>query len=62
MHPEVDILFNSVIEAVRFPIVCKENQRHRLSKVVKLQSTGTNCIHNGSIVNDSCGDFEGSGT
>ena len=53
MKSALQICFNLVKEAVRFPRLMPEWNGDRLSKVVQLQSTAANGIHDGSIV-DHC--------
>ena len=65
MEPSGEILADLVIKTIGLPslrpkwyrnlvkrelVLCQKKPTNRLAKVVKLQSTATNSVHNGSIV------------
>ena len=53
MKSALQICFNLVKEAVRFPRFIPEWNGDCLSKVVQLQSTAANSVHDGGIVDHS---------
>ena len=53
MKSMLQISFNLVEEAVRFPCPIPEWNGDCLPKVVELESTASNGIHDGGIVDDS---------
>lgn len=52
MHAQLEILFQSIVPATRFPHVCVKHQTQRLSEIVQLQSSRSQGCHDGGIVND----------
>jgi len=53
VHPEPNILFDSVVKAVRLPRLCEENKRDCLAKVIQLESTRSHSVHDRRVVNDA---------
>lgn len=62
MHTQICILLHTIVEAVWSPGICEEDERDRLPKVVELQATCTDSIHDGGIVDDPSGYVEVTGS
>ena len=52
MHASRCVSDNLIIEAVRTPCVGEEHNAHRPSKVIQLQTTAANSIHNRRVVHN----------
>lgn len=62
MKSKISIFLDSVVEAVWSPSVCEEHDGNGLAKIIQLQTTRTNSVHNRSIVNDLDRNVKFSGT
>ena len=62
MKSTLQVSFNLIKEAVRFPRLVPEWNGDCLSKVVQLQSTAAYGVHDGCIVDDSVLDTQLNGT
>lgn len=47
---KIYVLLDAIVEAVGLPCFCEEHKRDSLAKVVELETTGADRIHNGCIV------------
>lgn len=50
MQAKTFVFLDTIIKAIRSPSVGKEDNRNRLSEIVKLQTTSAYCIHDRRIV------------
>ena len=57
MEAKINVFLYAIIEAVGLPCFCEEDERDGLAKVVELEATGADCVHDGSIVDDAGGYF-----
>ena len=62
VHPKVRILTHTIVEAVWTPRVGEEDERNGLAKVVQLQATRADRVHDGRVVYDACWDAKRAGT
>ena len=58
VHPEVGVLFDSIVETVGLPCVRKEHERDRLPKVIELKPTGPDHVHDRRVMDDSDWNFQ----
>jgi hypothetical protein len=58
MHPKIDILLDSVVKAIWFPCICEEHEGDGLTKVIELETAGSDGVHDGGVVDDAGGDFQ----
>ena len=58
----MNVLPYPIIEAIWLPCFGEKNQRNSLTEVVQLQTTSSYSIHDGCIMNNTCGNFESSCT
>lgn len=52
MKATINVFLNFIVETVRPPGIGPVRNRNGLAELVQLQTATTDCIHNGSIVND----------
>ena len=52
MLASLQVVQDLVIEALWSPVFCPEGNRHRLTKVVQLQTATSHCRHDGGVMDN----------